>query len=46
MGFQIPDGDSIEDVRLRNDLSDIDRRIRWAEDRVNYKPKKNGKSRK
>ena len=40
MGFQIPDGDSIEDVRLRNDLSDIDRRIRWAEDRVNYKPKK------
>ena len=46
MGFQIPDGDSIEDVRLRNDLSDIDRRIRWVEDRVNYKPKKNGKRRK
>ena len=46
MGFQIPEGDSIEDVRLRNDLSDIDRRIRWAEDRVNYKPKKNIKRRK
>ena len=46
MGLKPPDGDSIEDVRLRNDLADIDRRIRWAEDRVNYKPKKRVKRRK
>ena len=46
MGLKPPDGDSIEDVRLRNDLADIDRRIRWAEDRVNYKPKKKVKRRK
>lgn len=41
MGFEIMDDESMMSQQLRVEISDINRRIRWSEDRVNYKPKKN-----